>query len=57
MKENATPWKMVTDSAYSAWVLYRTIEEPGGVRLQTYPQQFETHAEARRKVDELIGNH
>jgi hypothetical protein len=57
MKEKATPWKLVTDSAYSAWVLYRTVDEPGGVRLQTYPQRFKTHAEAQRKVDELNGNH
>ena len=57
MKEKATPWKLVTDSAYSAWVLYRTVDEPGGVRLQTYPRRFKGRAEAQRKADELNGNH
>ena len=57
MKEKVTPWKMVTDSACSAWVLCRNVEESGGSRLQTYPQRFRTHAEAQRKVVELNGNH
>ncbi|WP_432642846.1 hypothetical protein [Acidaminococcus sp.] len=55
MKEKATPWKLVTDSDYSAWVLYRNVEEPGVSRLQTYPQRYKNRAEALRKADELNG--
>ena len=55
MEEKAGPWKLTTDDWYSEWVLYRTIKEFDGIRLEFYPDHFKTKAEADRKVDELNG--